>query len=67
MSIIYDNRSRIGTRVKQLKSGKLAVANNDAAVPTAAGTAVPVPRAKKAAKEGGDAAAPVDKKNDDKW
>jgi len=52
---------------EQLKSGKLAVASNDAAVPTAAGTAVPVPRAKRAAKEGDDAAAPADKKNDDKW
>jgi len=52
---------------EQLKSGKLAVASNDAVVPAAAGAAVPVPRVKRAAKEGGDAAAPVDKKNDDKW
>ena len=49
---------------EQLKGGKLAVASSDAVVPAAA---VPVPKTKKAANQGGDAAAPVDKKNDDKW
>jgi len=51
---------------EQLKGGRIAVASNDAAVP-AAGPAVPVPKVKRAAREGADAAAPVDKKADDKW
>ena len=51
---------------EQLKGGRIAVASNDAAVP-AAGPAVPMPKVKRAAKEGADAAAPVDKKADDKW
>jgi hypothetical protein len=51
---------------EQLKGGRIAVASNDAAMPPA-GPVVPVPKAKRAAKEGADAAAPVDKKVDDKW
>ncbi|MEP7298378.1 MAG: CsgG/HfaB family protein [Burkholderiales bacterium] len=53
---------------EQLKGGKPpAVASNDSPPPAATGVAAPARKAARPGKEGGDAPAPVDKKNDDKW
>ena len=54
---------------EQMKGGKPAatVASNDTAAPTPGGVAAPARKAARAPKEAGDAPAPVNKKNDDKW
>jgi len=63
-----DNLLPGALQVREQLKGKPAatVASNDVP-PAATGLAAPVPKVKRAAKEGGDAPAPVEKKNDDKW
>ncbi|MEP6876940.1 MAG: hypothetical protein ABI887_21480, partial [Burkholderiales bacterium] len=54
---------------EQLKGGRPAatVASSDSMAPPPTGTAAPARKTARVAKEAGDAPAPVNKKNDDKW